>query len=76
MWPKSGPGGHITLAAQGVPNASKRGTKSKVTHKWAGWLHNPYLTPGAQRFRPGWLTQRLTRGGRISSDPHVGPFAT
>ena len=41
-WPKKGPGGYITPAAWGVPNASQWGTKSEVAHKWAGWLHNPY----------------------------------
>ena len=34
------PGGHINLAARGFPNASQRGTKSDVAHKWAGWQHN------------------------------------
>ena len=37
----SGPGGYITPAACGVPNASERGAESKVAHKWAGLLHNP-----------------------------------
>ena len=40
-WPRSGPGGYITHATLGVPDASKRGTKSKEAHKWARWLHNP-----------------------------------
>ena len=40
-WPTSAPGGYITPAAWGVPNAEERGTKSEVAHKWAGSLHNP-----------------------------------
>ena len=35
------PSGYITPAVWGVPNTSKRGTKSEVAHKWADWLHNP-----------------------------------
>ena len=40
-WPRSGPSGYITLAVWGIPDASERGTKSEVAHKWAQWLHNP-----------------------------------
>ena len=39
-WSTSGRIGYITLAVSGVPNASERGTKSEVAHKWAGWLHD------------------------------------
>ena len=37
----------------GLPNASERGTKSEVAHKWAGWLHNACRLGGPQRFRGG-----------------------
>ena len=30
----------MNLAFWGVPNVSKRGTKSAVAHKWADSLHN------------------------------------
>ena len=45
--------GYITFAISGVPNASQRGTKSEVAHKWAHWLHNPCLLGGPQRFTGG-----------------------
>ena len=38
--PQMGRGGCITPAAWGVQDASHRGTKAEVVHKWAGWLHN------------------------------------
>ena len=34
-WRTSGQIGYITPAVLGVPNASERGTKSAVAHKWA-----------------------------------------
>ena len=40
-WSTNRPGGDITLATSGVPDASKRGTKSEVADKWAQGLHNP-----------------------------------
>ena len=39
-WPTTSPGGYITPAAWGVPNALEQGTKSEVGHKWARWLNN------------------------------------
>ena len=41
MWPTSGPGGYITHAVLGVPDASMLGTKSEVAHNWA----SGYITP-------------------------------
>ena len=42
-WPTRGRMGYITLVVWGVPNASKRGTKSQVAHQWAhgpnGYMH-------------------------------------
>ena len=34
--------------SRGVPDASERGTKSEVAHKWAQWLYNPcrFRVPG------------------------------
>ena len=66
-WPTSGLDGDITPAAWGVPNASKRGTKSEVAHKWAGWRHNPCRWGAPQPFRAG---------DKIRSRPQVGPVAT
>ena len=37
-WPTSGPVGYITLRVEGVPYASKRGTKLEEAQKRAGWL--------------------------------------
>ena len=31
-WPTSGPGGYITRAVWGVPNASEQGKESEVAH--------------------------------------------
>ena len=50
-----------------VTNASKRGTKSVVTHKWVDWLHQPYHLGGVECFKAG---------DKISSGPHVGESAT
>ena len=38
--------------SNGVPNALERG----VSHKWAGWLHNPCRL-GSHRFRAGNVPQ-------------------
>ena len=59
--------GYISLAASGVPTASKQGAESEVAHKWARWLHNPCRLGGPHRFRAG---------GRIKSGPQVGKVAT
>ena len=67
MWPTSGQGGYITLAAWGVPTASDRGAELEVAQKWARWLHNPCRLGGRHRFRAG---------GRIRSGPQVGKVAT
>ena len=69
MGPTGGTNGYITHAIWEVPNASKRGTKPAVAHKWAWWLHNPCLVGGAQRFKAWeqnqqWITTR--RSGYIT----------
>ena len=46
-------GRYITPAVYGVRNASERGTKSAVTHKWVDWLHSPCRVEGSRRFRAG-----------------------
>ena len=66
-WPTSGQGGYITLAASGVPTASKQGAKLVTAHKWARWLHNPCGLGGPHGFRAG---------GTISDGPQVGKVAT
>ena len=50
-WPTSGPSGYITPTICGVHNASTRGTKSEVAHKWANYQHHPYHLRGPQRFK-------------------------
>ena len=49
--PTSGPGGYITHAIWGVPDASEWGTKSEVPHMWAWCLRHPCHLGGPQRFR-------------------------
>ena len=66
-WPTSGQGGCITLAAYGVPGASKRGAQSQVAHKWARWLRNTYRLRRPNRFRAG---------SKIRGGPQVGKVAT
>ena len=61
--PTSGLGGYITLAVLGVPNASERGTKSEVAHKWGDWLHQPWRLGGPQRLRAG---DKHTSGSQVS----------
>ena len=48
-WRTSGPHCNITVAAWGVPTASRRGAKAKVANNWAGALHNPSLLGGLHR---------------------------
>ena len=67
QWPTSWPGGYIILAAWGLPNASRRGTKSPGAHFWTRWLHDPYRLGGHQSFRVG---------DQSSSGPQVGRVAT
>ena len=50
-----------------APNASERGTKSQVAHKWAQWQDNPCRLGDTQRFRVG---------DKISTRPQVGRLAT
>ena len=66
-WPTSGQNGYITPTASEIPNASERGAKSEVAHKWARWLHSPY------RLRD---PHRLRAGGKIRSGPLVGKVTT
>ena len=66
-WPTSGRNGYLTPAVSGVPNASERGAKSEVAHKWANWL--PHLC----RIRE---PHRFRAGGKIRSGPQVGEMAT
>ena len=65
--PTSGRIGYLTPAVSGSPDASGRGAKSEVAHKWANWLPHPC--------RMGEL-HRLRAGGKIRSGPQVGKLAT
>ena len=66
-WATSGPGGCIRPTVWRSPNASQRGAKSEVAHKWAGWVHNPFRLRGHQCFRAE---------DKIRSDRQVGWVAT
>ena len=66
-WPTSGQSGYLTPAVWGIPNASERGAKSEVAHKWAKWLPQPCRIGDPHRFRAG---------GKIRSGPQVGKVAT
>ena len=65
--PINGQGGYISLAASGIPTASKRGAKSEVGHQWARWLRNPCRLGDPHRFGAG---------GKIRSGPSMGKVAT
>ena len=52
-WPTSGQNGYLTPAVSGIPNASERGAKSEVAHKWAKWLPHPCRIGDPHRFRAG-----------------------
>ena len=55
------------VPSRGVPNASKRWTKSKVTQKWAHWLHNPYRLGGSPTLQRRGQNQKWPTRGRIGS---------
>ena len=83
QWPTSGLIGYMMPAVWRVPNASKRGTKSVVAHKWADWLHNPRRLGGPQCFKAGDKIsngpqvgglRRFTTGYKMSSGPQMGAF--
>ena len=66
-WPTSGQNGYLTPAVSGIPNASERGAKSEVAHKWAKWLPHTCRIGDPHRF---------TAGVKIKSGPQVGKVAT
>ena len=66
-WPISGQGGHITLAASGIPTASEPGAKSEVAHKWARWLHHPCRLGDPHRFRAGGKIRMGPQGGKVAT---------
>ena len=63
----NGPGGYITRAARGVPNALEQVTKSAMAHNWAGWLHNLCRLEVPHHFRAG---------DKIRGGPQVGRVST
>ena len=46
-----------------VPNASKRGAKSQVAHKWGQWLHNPCRLWGSPMLHSWGQKQKWPTGG-------------
>ena len=76
-WPTIWPGGYITPTAWGGPNASQRGKKSAMAHKWDAWLQNPCRLPGPRRFRAASRGPQPFRAeDKIRSGPQVGRVAT
>ena len=70
VYPTSGHVGHsgyITHTVSGFPDASKRGTKSEVAHKWAGWLHKPLCLRGPRCFRAGDKIRKGPQAGRVTT---------
>ena len=61
-WPTSGPVGYITLRVEGVPYASKRGTKLEEAQKRAGWLQ-PLPSGGFLRLQSGGQNQKRPTSG-------------
>ena len=75
-WPTVGPGSYINPTTWGVPNASKRGTKLEVAHKWARWLHNPCRLGGSPPLQGGGRNQKWPTsgpGGYITPAAGGGP---
>ena len=68
-WPINGQGGYITLAASGIPTASKPGANSQVAHKWARWLHHPCHLGDPHRFRAGGKLRRGPQVGKVATSP-------
>ena len=66
-WPTSGQIGYLTVAVSRIPNASERGAKSELAHKWANWLPHHCRIGDPHRCRAG---------GKIRSGPKVGKLAT
>ena len=54
--------GYLTHAVLGVPNASERGTKSELAHKYAPWQHNPCRLRATKCFRAG---DKITTGPQV-----------
>ena len=63
-WPINGQGGYVTPATSGIPNASERGAKSEVAHKWARWLHHPCHLGDPHRFKEGGGESEMPKKGR------------
>ena len=65
-WPMSGRISYVSPAVMGVPNASKRGTKSEVAHKWADWLCHPRRLGWSPMLWSGGQNQKWPTSGRIN----------
>ena len=61
--------GYITPATRGIPNPSERVTKSEVTHKLAGWLHDSCHVAGPQRLRAGGKSEVAHKCARFLHNP-------
>ena len=69
-WPLNGQIGYIVPTGWGFPNASKQGTKSKLAHKLANWLYEPYCLGDPQRFRVG---DKVRSGPRNRRKGYITP---
>ena len=65
QWPTSGCIGYVTSSVWGVPDASVRGTKQEVAHKWENWLHDPLPFGGSPRLWSGGQNPLWPTIGRI-----------
>ena len=52
------------LPPRGIPNASERGAKSEVAHKWARWLHHPCRLGGLPLLQSGGQNQKWPTSGQ------------
>ena len=68
-WPTNGQIGYIGPAIWGVPNASHRGTKSKVVDKCTDWLDCPCGGGGPQHFKAGNKNHKLPQKCVLATSP-------
>ena len=71
--PTNGRIGSITRAVWGVPNVSKRGTKSEEADKWAYCLHHPCCLGRSPALQRGAQNQKWPTNGQLSPFPEPPP---
>ena len=68
--PTNGPRLYMTLAAWGIPNASKQGTKSELAHKWVWCIYNSCRVENPQRYKAKTKCAMAHRGARCLHYPY------